>query len=56
VASLFHLLVSGFGPKNHWIDPESLTALAVLPIVAAVAFAVRRIRRSHQESDRGRRI
>ena len=52
VASLFHLLVSGLRSVKHAIDPELLTALAVPLIVAAVAFAIRRIRCRHEDSAR----
>lgn len=51
VASLFHLLASGLRMVRPAVDPELLTAIAVLPIVAAVALAVRRIRRHHQDMD-----
>ena len=49
VVSLFHLLVSGVKSSNRAVDPELLTALAVIPIVCVVALAVRRIRRRHQD-------
>jgi uncharacterized membrane-anchored protein len=55
VASLFHLLVSGLRTLDHRIEPELLSAFAVPPIVAAIAFAVHRIRRHHQEVDHARR-
>ena len=50
VASLFHLLVSGLRPAAHAVDPELLTSLAVAPIVACVALAVRRVRRHHDDA------
>jgi uncharacterized membrane-anchored protein len=56
VASLFHLLVSGLRSVAPATDPELLTAFAVPPIVMGVAFAVRRIRRHHQEVDHARRL
>jgi len=56
VASLFHLLVSGLRSVMPTLDPEILTAFAVPPIVLAVALAVRRIRRHHQEVDHARRL
>ncbi len=56
VASLFHLLVSGFRSTNRVIDPEMITAFAVPLIVAVVALAVRRIRRLNYDMDNAQRL
>ena len=51
VASLFHLLVAGLEPVRARVEPELLTSLVTIPIIAAVAFAVRRVRRHHIDAD-----
>lgn len=51
VASLFHLLMDGLHSADHRVDPEFLTALAIIPIVIMVGLAVRRVRR-HGDIDR----
>ncbi|RVT92962.1 DUF3422 family protein [Sphingomonas crocodyli] len=51
VTSLFHLLVTGLQPVRQMIEPELLTSLATLPIIAVVALAVRHIRRHHIQAE-----
>lgn len=51
VASLFRLLVSGLVPSGRLIGADTLTALAVIPIVVTVAATIRRLRRRHLRSD-----
>jgi uncharacterized membrane-anchored protein len=48
VVSLFHLLASGFLIFDHSIDADLLTALAVFPIIVAIALTIRLIRDRHQ--------